>query len=112
MLRRKYHRTLTSCILNARNALVAGACWLGTSAWSETFHYGYGFTPEEAMNAAISAAQRESPARCLAKNWSPNINQDCTRAAPGNTFVDNKGNDLGPFECRAQGSKHNGSCRR
>jgi len=103
------HRKSERLLSRLTTALLLGTA--GATASAETYHYGYGFTPEEAMNKAIAAAQHESPARCLAKGWNPNINRDCRRADAGQTFVDGKGNDVGPFECKAQGSKHRGSCR-
>lgn len=81
------------------------------SSWAETFHYGYGFNPEDALRAAIEVAKRESPARCLAKNWSPKIDKDCQYAGDESTYVDANKKEVGPYQCRAQGSKHKGSCK-
>jgi len=80
-------------------------------AWSGTWHYGYGFNPDDAMRAAIAAAKRESRARCLGKDWKPDIDRDCEFAGKGRSYFDKNGKNLGPYECRAAGSNHKGSCR-
>ena len=80
-------------------------------AWAGSPHYGYGFTPEQAMLAATQAARRESSARCLGKDWQADINRDCQHAGNGRSFFDEKGNELGPYKCVAEGSNHKGSCR-
>lgn len=65
------------------------------------FYEGWGATPQDAMDAAIKTAVTTSPAKCIGKDWSPNMERDCRRSE-----------SLGGFVCRAEGSNHLGSCMR
>lgn len=74
------------------------------------WYYGYGPNPETAMRNAIARAIAYSPAKCLGKDNKPNIEKHCEYAGKGKTYVDKNGNELGPYECKAEGSNHKGSC--
>lgn len=84
---------------------------LSGPAWTGSLHYGYGSNPDDAMSAAIEAARRESQAGCLGRSWKPDIDRDCKFAGRLRSFFDEKGNDLGAYECVAEGSNHSSSCR-
>lgn len=59
---------------------------------------GWGETPEEAMEAAMARATKDSPGGCVCKGWGPDIEEVC------------KVSKLGGFTCMACGSNHKGSC--
>ena len=59
---------------------------------------GWGNTPNEAMKEALEMARTESPAKCLCKDWSSNLERDCRQG-------------LGGWICGACGSNHKGSCQ-
>lgn len=58
---------------------------------------GWGENPNDAMKAALDMAESQSPARCLCKDWAPDMERDCREA-------------MGGYICKACGSNHKGSC--
>lgn len=80
-------------------------------ALAASIHYGYGNSPQEAMDRAIENAISESRAGCIGRDWSPDIERDCRHAGYNRAFFGENGEYLGVYECQAQGSDHRGSCR-
>ncbi|MCR5886127.1 hypothetical protein LRS03_26040 [Rhizobacter sp. J219] len=85
---------LIACLLLAVSALVSGPAFAGKD------YEGWGKTPQEAMDAALSSAAKNSRGGCLCKDWSPaSLEEQCKASEK-----------LGGYTCKACGSNHKGSC--
>lgn len=79
-------------------ALLLTATLISASASAGRPFEGWGKDPNTAAKEALEMARTQSPAKCLCKDWSLQLERDCRPA-------------MGGIICSACGSNHKGSCQ-